>query len=302
MLNIYVLLYTYDTTDVILNALAFAFIAQIDQEIVKSDWWDPKNRWVTAGAIEVIMASTVRLNLMASPSLFHKKYEIPIDLLEYACDSDNTLLLNSGVARDDAMNTDYLTNEERIMLLFREVAEETDNPNAMDEYEKPRIYFGVLENAMGRLGYAPPVFMNFENYRTWSRWSKILFLSPVPNLDDIFETDGSGNAVVSKHLDSITSTKGVAFANFYPDEDGISKATLLFRHIREVLKSDLIRGVRNSLRSGQSYALLRVGFHVIDSFIQFFAYLCQILLPLYLSLAFFLTIYPLITQKCLQLF
>lgn len=61
--------------------------------------------------------------------------------------------------------------------------------------------------------------------------------------------------VVSEHLDLITSTKGEPFANFYPDEDGISKTTMLFRHIREVLKSDLIRGVRNSLRSGQSYAL-----------------------------------------------
>jgi len=301
-LNIYVLLRTYDTIDVILNALAFVFIAQIDQEIVKSAWWDPKNRWITAGAIEVIMASTVRLNLMASPILFHKKYGIPLDLLEYACDTDVTLLLNSGVAIDDALDTDYMTNEERVLLIFREVAEETDNPNAMDEYEKPSIYFGVLETVMGRLGYAPPVFMNFKNYRTWSRWSKILFLSPVPNLNDIFETDACGNMVVSEHLNLITSTKGEPFANFYPDEDGISKTTMLFRHIREVLKSDLIRGVRNSLRSGQSYALLRVGFHFLDSFIQFFAYLCQILLPLYLSLAFFLTIYPLITQKCLQLF
>jgi len=287
---------TFDTIDVILNALAFAFIAQIDQEIVKSAWWDPKNRWVTAGAIEVIMASTVRLNLMASPSLFHKKYGIDQDLLEHCCEGDSTLLLNCIVARSDATDTDYMTNEERVLQIFREVAKETNNPNAMDEYKKPNVYFGVLESWMGHFGYARPVFMNFQDYRTWSRWNRILFLSPVPNLNEIFETDEIGNTVVSEHLDFIEGTRGGApFANFYPDEDGLSKTNMLFRHI---LKNDLVRGIRNSLRHGQSYALLRVAFYFLDSFVQIFAYLCQILLPLYLSYAFFLAIYPLIYHEC----
>lgn len=72
-----------------------------------------KSNQITAGAIEVIMASTVRLNLMASPTLFHKKYGIPLDLLEYVCDTDITFLLNSGVAIDDVLDTDYMTNEGR---------------------------------------------------------------------------------------------------------------------------------------------------------------------------------------------
>jgi len=46
MLNIAVIRSTYDTMEIILNALAFTFIALIDQEIVKSAWWDPKNRWL----------------------------------------------------------------------------------------------------------------------------------------------------------------------------------------------------------------------------------------------------------------
>ena len=45
VLNIAVIRSTFDTMEVILDALAFTFIALIDQEIVKSAWWDPKNRW-----------------------------------------------------------------------------------------------------------------------------------------------------------------------------------------------------------------------------------------------------------------
>ena len=45
MLNIYVLLNTGEAIEIVLNALAFTFIARIDEDIICSDWYDPERRW-----------------------------------------------------------------------------------------------------------------------------------------------------------------------------------------------------------------------------------------------------------------
>lgn len=58
MLNIYVILLEQSAIEIILNALAFAFIARIDEDLTKSGWYDPKRRWCTAGAMSVAMVST----------------------------------------------------------------------------------------------------------------------------------------------------------------------------------------------------------------------------------------------------
>lgn len=156
----------------------------------------------------------------------------------------------------------------------------------------------LSETAMGRFGYASPVFMNFKDYRTWSRWNKVLFLAPVPDLDNLFETDESGNVVLCSSLSTIVHHEKKPFANFYPDEDGVSKKKLLFRQIRTVLRNDLIRGVENSIRYGQNNRLFRVIFHLLDTFLQFCAYLFQIALPLFLTYAIATTILNLWNGQC----
>jgi len=132
------------------------------------------------------------------------------------------------------------------------------------------------------------------------RWNKVLFLAPVPDLDDLFETDESGNTALRHSLGTIVHTKDEPFANFYPDEDGVSKKSLLFRHMRGVLKMDLIRGLGNSVRRGQNYVCFRVIFHLMDTLLQLCAYLFQIILPVFLSCVIILTIYELLSQQCVN--
>ena len=55
MLNIYIILETDDVIEVVLNALAFIFIAQIDEDLAKTGWYDADNRWLTAGAMQIAM-------------------------------------------------------------------------------------------------------------------------------------------------------------------------------------------------------------------------------------------------------
>ena len=55
VLNIYVILSTEDAIEVVLNALAFIFIAQIDEDLAKTGWYDGDKRWLTAGAMQTAM-------------------------------------------------------------------------------------------------------------------------------------------------------------------------------------------------------------------------------------------------------
>jgi hypothetical protein len=45
VLNIYVILNTDEPIEIVLNALAFTFIARMDEDLVKSGWYDPEKRW-----------------------------------------------------------------------------------------------------------------------------------------------------------------------------------------------------------------------------------------------------------------
>lgn len=55
MLNIFVIINTAEVIEIVLNALAFIFIARIDEDIAQSGWYDPDKRWLTAGAMETAM-------------------------------------------------------------------------------------------------------------------------------------------------------------------------------------------------------------------------------------------------------
>ena len=55
MLNIFVIINTNEVIEIVLNALAFIFVAQIDEDIARSGWYDPDKRWLTAGAMETAM-------------------------------------------------------------------------------------------------------------------------------------------------------------------------------------------------------------------------------------------------------
>lgn len=60
-----------------------------------------------------------------------------------------------------------------------------------------------------------PIFERFADYRTWSHWSKILYLSPVPDLNMIFETNGDEDWVISSSLEEVKPP----FQNFHPEDD-----------------------------------------------------------------------------------
>merc|ERR1712038_1316117 len=140
--------------------------------------------------------------------------------------------------------------------------------------------------------------MNFKGYRTWSRWNKILFLAPVPNIDDLFEVNDKGSMVLSEELDFITPTKLRPFINFFPEDDGLSKNAILMREIRHGLTIDIFRAFRNSLRHGQRYKCGRLIIIVLSTFLEIVSYFFQLLLPLSLLFGLVLVMYQLLAKEC----
>lgn len=81
---------------------------------------------------------------MSSPKLFSERFEIHEELLLTVCDGDQSLLCNHRIAGIDATDPAFMTMEERIQLLCGKVAEDSNNKNAMEEYKKNPVYFGLL--------------------------------------------------------------------------------------------------------------------------------------------------------------
>jgi len=239
MLNIYVILNTDEPIEIVLNALAFTFIARMDEDLVKSGWYDPEKRWATSGCMTVCMQTHLKLSALRSRALFSKQFGIPEEMLKQVGNGDNKFLEDKGCAKLDSKDPRLMNNEEKIELMCSNIATDTANKSALDEYRKPNMYFGTIERTFSWCGFTYPVFERFTDFRTWSKWNNILFLAPVPDLDDVFDdTNGDGNSFLSTEIDE----SSLSLANFYPNEDGVDAWTLFLRHFRDVLLfRDLVR-------------------------------------------------------------
>lgn len=297
MLNIYVILLTEEAIEIILNALAFAFIARIDEDLTKTDWYDPKRRWCTAGAQSMALQTFLQLNYFNSAKLSGKKYNIPEKKLLEACNGDRRFLNNAKRAKEDMQNPQYMTHTQRLEAYCAKIAKANGNRSALEEYSKPKRYFGVMERYIGRFFGAEPIFERFSKYRVWSHWDKILFLPPVPDINVVFEKDSEGNISVSRELDNISLFKQVKLENFFPHEDDQGAGVLFMRHFRDVLIfKELARSMKNST------GLLRSLFRVFDGVVlSWLSYFIHIVFPLYLGLALGEVIYSFVKRECVNI-
>ena len=93
---------------------------------------------------------------------------------------------------------------------------------------------------------------SFSKYYTWSRWEKVLFMAKIPDLDDFFDELESGEHVLSEDLENIipqgsSGQSDEAFANFYPNEEGLSKSRIFVLRLAKNVRDDFWRGVWVSL-------------------------------------------------------
>jgi hypothetical protein len=77
------------------------------------------------------------------------------------------------------------------------------------------------------------------------RWDKVLYLPPVPDIEDIFELNDDGVPIIKRELALMESLNGKKFKNFYPIYSKQSEMKRFMIHFAEVIAfKDLFRNLK----------------------------------------------------------
>lgn len=275
--NLYMIFATNEILDVILNSLAIEFVHQLDEAFVASEWWDPEKRWLKAGSVNLVLQANLRLKILADQNLFCEEYGITLEALREAVDNNESCLLNEKKAREDEENLDLLSPFEAIEKRLGSAALKKKNWTAIKEYVKMPSQFGLLSAIKNKVFQIEKgsVFYNFEGYRTWSSWDKLLFLPPVPDMKSTFDKGKT---------DQIISTEEKPFRN----HDVIAGADPFMSFMMDLLitlgGAAWIKDVLRNIRS-QSYKA--AVFRFFDGLIEVMALLVQIGFPLFILMGMF---------------
>lgn len=299
-INLYNILNQASPVEVILNALALEFVFKIDEEYAIADWWDPSRRWYKASAMETFIQSKFESRVLKSPRLFSDKYGM--DSWEVkAVVGDGELLCDVALSKEDRMNIGFMNHTELFEHFCRIRAVEM-NQAQFDEFVKPSVVFGGLEQVLYKtfalmkkysllsiikncLGIGKDlgsshegfgVFYRLQDFQTWSRWRKVLFLASIPKVEELFEKNKYGDDIVKKELER-RSKDDQPIANFQKDIQNPLRAfqkkritVLEFRKLRENFRFALYLGKYD-----------RAILSIFDGIMEWIAYIVQVGFPLY---------------------
>jgi len=194
-LNIFILFNTTDATDILLNALAIEFIAELDEEIAAADWWDPERRYIQAGTVELTIRSTLRMHLLEDYREFCRVFEIDENDYQNALsDFRNLSLVDEQIAHRDAHDVEYAIDEEDSWWIqLTELASETGNNRAFDFFKGKNTSFSsvnfrsiyrkirrLIVSEREDLPGPDVIFGRFYASYCWSKWERVMFLPSLP--------------------------------------------------------------------------------------------------------------------------
>jgi len=267
-LNIYMIFGTNDVLDVILNSLAIEFIYQMDEGFVMNEWWDPEKRWLKAGAVNLVLQSTLRLKKLSDPAEFCAEYGIKMEELKEATHNNKSCMKSMKMAKADRGNTKCMTNEEVKNYKLGKLALKTKNKNAIKEFVKKRTKFGATSTR----GWA--IFWKYENFRTWSYWDKVLFLPEVPDMTSTFN-----KAKTDKIKSEVNVVGGHVFKN-HDHKAGTNEMKQFLVGILNVLVGyNMLHSVFVKAHNKNYSAAM---FTLLDGCVEWFMFLVQLLFPLFI--------------------
>jgi len=291
--NIFNVIQTDDTFEMLLNCLALIFVAEIDEDFCKSPWWDPGHRWIKAATVELVLQYYVDIPALRSLDLFALKYNMNPDVLLEICDRDKSIFKNRVVARKDCRDMSLMTESERIRFMSSELALLTGNKGAITEYCKEHQFFGkseymyILKPFYSFLSIFKPdifitggVFNRYEQCRSWSRWHDILYIGVLPDFQSVLTKlkKGSGkedgeNPDDSTEADSITDDW-----NFDPDFRSSYGYFWTVTFFETLFLKELIKKTLSSIAEGR---LLDVLFWIYDAAFEWISFVFHIIFPIY---------------------
>jgi hypothetical protein len=272
LFNLFIIFNTNEILDVILNALAIEFVHQLDEEFRHSEWWDSGNRYMMAGAVELVIQSTLLINCLEDPERISAAYGIPVEQVIAACGGANNPtegFNNLEQAQKDVKDIRFMTGGRALDQRCADVAEELGRKDAIEHYVKLPSFFGLEGKLMyyifgtRRYGF----FEKMEYMRTWSRWDKLLYLSELPP-DASWKDDEANKQIMSTYEDPFR----------YHDLIAGSNPLLLFA--QEVFETIFLitmwKNAKMCLKNRNRMALL---FRVPEAFLNSIMYQFQCLFP-----------------------
>ena len=281
MLNIFIIINTDDAFEILLNALAFEFVIQLDNAFVQSVWWDPGHRWIMAGSMEIVLQSVILQSALSSAERFAESFHVTKELALRVGAGDPHLFRNYSVAEKDVASTKFMTNDETVKFLCKKVALETNNKEAIVEYQKPRVFFGCILSFIKHIGYkGGGVFDRYASLRTWSRWEEILYVVPVPDVRETLSVDSTGKTFVNEELSGTTSTDDAPFENLDQEylEGKKEWEVFCYQFLKVLCFQSLVRFCRMAWRK-RKYS--SVPWRAFDCFLQWLSFVIQIVFPVY---------------------
>lgn len=256
---LFILFNTEEVLDVILNALAADFVHAIDESIAQSSWYDPGERWLKAGAIELVIQANLRLRVMSTPSLFMSSFDISAADYGKVMGGTRNVVPNAAAARRDENDAQFKTKEDGIFFMAAAFARSVGNDDAWKQFKKRLTPFSLVDMIGNSLGISQKgAFHRHVKYRVWSRWEHLLFLPPVPDTN-------------------VADLERVRLPRYRFEQ----KSYQFGRDVVSVLLGQrLLKDVKGTIEQGLPE---RLPFILCDSIVQILAYLTMLLFPLFVA-------------------
>jgi hypothetical protein len=303
LIMLFTLFLSNSILDIVLNALAIEFIWEIDIDLAKSAYWDPRRRWIKAGAVEARIRATLDFHALSSPRIFCRAYDIDVEDYKAAFSGEMRPLKSASIAAKDAADERFMTETDVIWRWAGDIARKKSLANADWQFSGYLIHFGVFDQLLINLGLSDRgLFRRFIEYRTWSTWDEVLFLSAIP-LRGVVETcvttlksTNEEMAVMGLRQDSfdpeklaieLTSTVPIhaplneEYLNFNPEFHALTPTE---RFAWGVIQTLLFQSMWDSVRvAWEKNAFGAIPFRILDGLIEWLSHLIQVSFPLMLA-------------------
>lgn len=267
-------------------AVAVEFVTNFDGEVASSQWMDPDTRYLRAGAIELLIRKTLAIREMGNAKDFCRRFDIDYAEFKEVMREDGYSVSSAfnipKLARHDDDDLKWDDPKNKVWKIASDYAMETGNKVALSVFHEEPGRFGIISRFLARLGLGgSAIFTRYRAFHTWSRWDKVLFMSPCSKVRQEGNTFVMEQEYKSKKLVSVQEDMaGKALpGNFLNDSWELNFGTetrFLVDIYRTLTFQALVKSVRLSIKSK---SFLGVILRFVDGIFEWIAYMIQMLFP-----------------------
>jgi len=287
-LMLFVLFLQDDPSEIVLNAIAIEFVMNFANEAPRAMWCDPTNRYIRAGCCELVFRSVLDNAALSSSKLLCHKFDIDEQVFRDAVKGDGfdwrTGVHSAELANEDSASLRFQDPKQKVWTVGERYALQTKNQMATWVFKERNVHFDVLFSWLSFIGLGgTAIFRRYQHYQTWSRWEKILFLSPCskvrPAGQDSYEVlESYVPRSLASYQDETAATK--SGKKSYLNDSWTTDYDVMTRFVLDIVYTLTLRNYYRSVRMAIKRGFLpAIAFRIVDGIVEVFAYLYQILFP-----------------------